>query len=211
MFGESVTLVVDPTLRREFWGWGMGFVFKNEDGTFGLLQDPESCRGYIQDRLYAEDHTDGGLRRGWFYNYGKMSKDKTYILMYQASPTRVEENLASLNEKEKRIGVEETKIYPVQNIPSSFIFVGDKVWQSNYWKLSIYTFYLKRLNYPDANPELYVPFRPFEEKFLSKVKNFTQETLKKSWGMASTIHDLTGFYSIATKKNEEMYKLLLED
>jgi hypothetical protein len=121
-------------------------------------------------------------------------------------------NFSFLTDKEKAYGIPESKLYTTDD-PATFIIEGDKVWQSNVWKISIYTFYIKLMGYKDvtkpSHPEsAYLSkYGPLEDKFLSKINLDVDDTLED----IDMAHNYSGFYSVITYPQYNMVaKYILE-
>ena len=102
-----------------------------------------------------------------------------------------------------------------------FVFIGDKQWQSNLWKISLFTYYLKKIvsEEEEYDKALYTTTEegvPYEEIFLSKIVTHFDEWIPEKPDFAWT-HNASGFVSISmvggfsnTPGNEIMHRRIIK-
>jgi len=207
-------------------------VVSGDDSLWQLLYDPSTCRTYMSCYLFGSTIDEEYLEEEFGRNVLVDSPpEKEFTSIFVSASTeanssyslknmveQVEKKLPKLHKKEKFAGISLTKFivseYPAGRI--GIIFIGDKVWHSNIWKSTMYTFYLKKLclDCPFESPNSYGDmekqriFKPFEKKLLSKVNTeFEEEFTDHSY---ESVHERSGFITICEGiYNPHMTKLLL--
>lgn len=202
---------------------------KEEKGVLTTLYTPQTCRTRLHDFWYRSNKNSKYSSMPSGSSDIPTDKEKAVIYFHlgnvgesEASKKRqVLKNLESLNELEKKYGIAPTKVDFVsvqdkmgKQYGYGAVFTGDNDWQSNLWKISIYSFLLKatcltsflRSRHDDI-VEYGRYLRENEEAFLSKVKTVFEEHFTSE--EYTYIHVYSGFVSICTGDNPKMRELLI--
>lgn len=182
------------------------FVKKVGD-TYSTLSDGERCRTSLISKMS--------------YRQVEVDKDKTRLIITFKCKTNLKyfiKNLNLLHAKEEKGGVEKTSLLKYDDY--TLIVEGDKRWQKNYWKHTLYTFYLKCLMYKNGAPtgngnvevHYYHALIPKEDVLLCNLKHYKEYTSTKTpkgypyfyWSPNGN----AGFYSICNGNNKPMWELL---
>ena len=199
---------------------------KKVKGIWKVLYLPSNCRTRLSDYWYIvnKDSSYGytpGLSlkekldaesTSLFYTLSAVDKEKTI--------KEINKNLKSLNKKEKKYGLQLTQVEFVSVSPQNMatfgvVFIGDKEWQSNIWKTTIFSFSTKAALHPNFlrssfAEEYYQILKPHEEKLLSKIKTEYKEFFTD--GGFDAVHVNSGFVTICKgTDNKRMTNLLLKD
>ena len=198
------------------------FVSKKEE-EYHQLFHPVKCRDFLGDCIWSKKTGNPVNIYSFYYDYKSHPYNEDMLRMSLTFPTNEAlKNFKSnfepfLHKKETRPATEPSGIYmckyhEITNNPLTLIIEADPIWQSSAWKLSLFTYYLKLMCYPDvnkpSNPEneyasLLTP--EIEEKLLSKIhcmEEIVPETI-------DTAHNYSGFVSICRRQNKEMHQILL--
>lgn len=211
-----------------------------ETGEWELLYSPTTCRTYLNcywwySGGHGEKHKNYDLNvtplikgspapaeeyTGIFFTFSTdyLTLKTDGYTMFEGYVETVKKNLESLHQWEEENGLEKTQML-VADDPTGMlgiIFIGDKAWRSALWKITLYSYLLKRTTYASFLPkgtggEEYwnaLKKKGNIHKLLPKVKTFmTEHYVNKGY---SGIHGLSGFYTIcATNDNPVMTELLL--
>lgn len=173
------------------------------------LYSPEDCRTRLNDYWYK-------TVKNYSYDWRVQNpvgvvpdEECTAIFFYGRFLTNVKKNIKKLNTLEEEHGIIPTT-YIVTN--KGIIFIGDKIWQSALWKITLFSFYLKSLTYSKwvDGPEMeYYPIlKPYETTLLQKVVSEKKEILHST--QFCDVHLYSGFVTICQGyHNPTMTKLLL--
>jgi hypothetical protein len=194
------------------------FVTQKED-TFTQLFTPVKCRDFLGDVIWSRKTKNPSQIYGFNYNYTKNPTDNDALKLSITFPNpetmhNFVINFKYLTNKEiSEAKVKESELLATDD-PLTLIVIADKIWQSDVWKISLFTYYLKIISYKDMtkleNPEnRYAELltKDMEKKFLSKIKS----NLEKPADNIMIAHNYSGFISIIKNQNKEMNKLLLEN
>lgn len=161
---------------------------------------PCKCRDFLGDMIWSRKTGKDVAIYGMRYSFSKSPYDEEVTRLSLRFPDQqtydnFKRNFSFLTDKEKQYNIPESKLY--LSSEKELIIEGDKVWQSNVWKLSIYTFYIKLMGY--HNPEqpeqpehgYWVKYKDLENKFLSNIWLDIDDT-HTDLDMA---HNYSGFYT----------------
>lgn len=168
-----------------------------------------NCRSYLCNYLHASKTNIGNTYVKQPLTSFPLVKEKTYLfvkLTGKLNPDEVKKKLSLLHKWEKLAGISLTEMqYFHDKKAPGILFVGSKCWQSTLWKITIYSYLLKKVFYQDTQFDSII--NKFLPILIKKVKTENRETYEKPTD-GSYIHALTGFVSICNGGNRPMYKLL---
>jgi hypothetical protein len=226
------TLIKAPTITRyseifQTVSLLFSFVRKETSGAKGedvytQLFQPVKCRDFLGDLIYSKKSGLSICIYGFNYSYKTHPYDEDMLRLSLTFPNKetylnFKGNYHIIEEKERKYGIKMSTYYKTQD-ELSIIIEADPIWQSNTWKLSLFSYYLKLMCYPDVNkpeqPETQYAqklTKEIEEKLLSKLN--VMEEFPPEYPGISGAHNYSGFVSIISYGNsytEAMNKLLLE-
>lgn len=187
------------------------------DGNNNIITTPAKCRDFLGDVIWGKRKGEEFTIYGFSYNYKKLPYDDEVTRLYILFPNKESkecllERHKELQELEAEAGTISSELHEVEGEENSLVLEADKEWQQAPWKMSLYSFLIKRysvrsddlLQKPDDD-RMNV-FNKIGGKFiLSKVKKIQDWYLNDSiWGQ----HDNTGFKSVFTDTENPMYKTL---
>lgn len=178
------------------------------------------CRDFLGDCIWSQKTGKIASIYGFSYSYKKTPYDLTKTCLSIKTPNDKEynsilNNIGVLNSLEKEYGIKQTKILLTQE-KNTLVLEGDKLWQSNVWKISLYSFLLKLLCYDlthglvaskYSSPEDSYAKTLFEKDNLHLLMSnlhMMDEVVHKEIGMA---HNYSGFISVLNRKTDT-YKYL---
>jgi hypothetical protein len=193
-----------------------------KDEVFTQLFQPVKCRDFLGDLIYSKKTGEPVHIYGFSYSYKKDPYDEDMLRMSLTFPN--EETLQNFFNNFEELDILATKeriadtnysTLQLTNDPLTLIIEADPIWQSNTWKLSLFSYYLKLMCYPDVTkperPELEYAqklTKEIENKFLSKLN--VMEEFPPEYPGISGAHNYSGFVSIITGNyTKAMNKLLL--
>jgi hypothetical protein len=191
-----------------------------KDEVFTQLFQPVKCRDFLGDLIYSKKTGEPVHIYGFSYSYKKDPYDEDMLRMSLTFPN--EETLQNfcnnarfLISKEEKADVATTFMNFLKKDPLTIVIEADPIWQSNSWKLSLFSYYLKLMCYPDVTkpeqPESEYAqklTKEIEEKLLSKLN--VMEEFPPEYPSISGVHNYSGFVSIIRGYNtKEMQTLLL--
>ncbi len=197
------------------------------DGVWTTLYIPTGCRTRLHDywcnvnKNPKYPHLPTGSLNGVALDQEHTS---IFFTVSDRHEERVLENIKKLNRIEKKYGISLTTVQFVEyrnkapsnnRLGAGVIFTGDKDWQSNLWKISLYSFLLKAVccsNFLSSSlediKEYAKVYRANRNNLLPKVKTeFTE--IAGDYKEFNQVHVLSGFVSICTGQNPKMAALLL--
>lgn len=192
------------------------FVHKESEEEYKQLHLAIKCRDFLGDVVWA--NKTGKHVSIYSFQYDVKSnpidKDKTRLSLTfpeQKSFDNFVKNFEFVNSIGAKAGVEHSTFYLTDD-PLSVIVEADAHWQSASWKFSLFSFYLKLCSYPSLT-ELSQPEEGYfqtltpniEKKFLTSIKKDVDHLYEG----INQAHNYSGFVSISTNQNPEMYQLLL--
>jgi hypothetical protein len=193
---------------------------KKEGDTYTQLFQPVKCRDFLGDLIYSKKSGLSICIYGFNYSYKTHPYDEDMLRLSLTFPNKetylnFKGNYHIIEEKERKYGIKMSTYYKTQD-ELSIIIEADPIWQSNTWKLSLFSYYLKLMCYPDVNkpeqPETQYAQKltpEIETRLLSKL-HVLEEPLQDSVSMA---HNYSGFVSIIGSplgsQNQPMHTLLL--
>jgi hypothetical protein len=195
------------------------FAFVNKkENIYSQIFFPVKCRDFLGDCIWSKATGLPAQIYSFSFDNNKTPLDTNYLRMSLTFPTievldNFKNNFSSLNKKEATVNPVITRTnYFETDDPLTLIIEADPIWQSNVWKISLYTYYLKLLCYKDVK-ELKSPENEYaklltpeiEKKFLDNLS----VTTEKHDDSIHIAHNFSGFISIIKKLNKEMNSLLL--
>lgn len=203
---------------------------KDEEGDWLCLYNPETCRTRLNDywnkttKNPSYPYLPGG-------SLGiTLDQENTNIFFCLVGGADnpladdVSTNIKKLNRIEKKYGISLTTFefvdvfssYTKTFVGLGVVFTGDKDWQSNLWKITLYSFLLKAacsprfLSSSKEGIKTYSKiYRKYKDKLLPKVKTVFNEVL--DYTSFTRVHASSGFVSICSGDNPVMAKILLEE
>ena len=191
---------VETLNGMEFWGKSTGcmsYVFPKaiKHNVWKVTGEISSCRSYIQD--YRHNHKKEYPFKSIYIGVISHKNKKT-----------IEKDIEFLHKKEKIAGLPKTRLYQTKlNGISGYIFLGNAAWNTCLWKISLYTYYIKKV-VDNTCHEYDDDLKPYEDILLSKVKHDNYEKLVSNTYPGT--HELSGFVTICSRKhNKHMSNHLL--
>lgn len=193
------------------------FLNKINETTYKQIHTEVKCRDFLGDVLWSKATKRNVYIYGFKFNHDQADLDKEKLRVSLKFPDEKSKNnfinnIDKLNKLFKPCKTEPT-IFIETDDTDYLIVEADPAWQSNIWKLSLFTFYLKVFSYKSTRslktPEDgYIKSLTLEtkKKLFKQIKDKTEEFYYDTISMA---HNYSGFYSIIKGKNEETYKILL--
>lgn len=191
---------------------------KKDPSEFKQIHKPVKCRDFLGDCIWSKETNKPVSIYGFKYYYEDTPFDEDKLQLSLTFPDiETKEifmsNLDIIEDLEKRAGTKEAVVSTVDEDELSIIIEADAVWQSSPWKISLYTFFLKKSCYKAG--ELQLPESTYEKaltpeklnSFLSKIHTPFIEVIDN----CHTAHNNNGFYSILTKGNKNLYKQIFEE
>lgn len=191
--------------------------FQTLDIKFGFVNakyeevsNPSKCRDFLGDCIWSMKTGNEAQIYGFQYNYADMPYDLETTRFSLQFPNEESKgyfltNLPQLHEKEAKAGVKLTEVFTT-NHKDRLIIEADKSWQSNLWKLSLYTFYIKMISYKDIkhlkDPESDYIKELTSEKETKLLDAVTKEVKEIMHDNISIVHNYSGFYSLLQGTNE---------
>jgi hypothetical protein len=187
------------------------FVTKIDDNNYKQVMTEVKCRDFLGDLLYSRKYSKPASIYGFNYNYKESpyDDDKLRLSLKFPVPEALEffrGNYGSNVRYAEQLSKVEPSIIIETNIPNTIIIEADKAWQSEVWKLSLFTFYLKLISYQDLNsikqPELkyYTTLKKSnkEDFLLSLINKDNKDTINSEIHYA---HNDSGFISLINNRH----------
>lgn len=183
------------------------FAFVNKN--YEQVHLPIKCRDFLGDAIWSMKTGHNASIYSWSYNFIKKPYDVDKLRLSLKFPDLqskgyFEANLHKLNEIEDSLKIKRTIIK--QTIDKDTLVVeGSKIWQSNSWKISLYTFYLKLFSYQTVE-EIESPEDKYYKLFMENDnwKKLHKKIKSKKEYIAEDIytqHNYSGFFSIMQGKS----------
>jgi len=187
------------------------FVTKIDDNNYKQVMTEVKCRDFLGDLLYSREHSKPASIYGFNYDYKESpyDDDKLRLSLKFPVPAALEffkGNYEGNIRYAEHLSKVEPSIIIETNIPNTVIIEADKAWQSEVWKLSLFTFYLKLISYQDLNnikqPELsyYTTLKKSnkEDFLLSLINKDNKDKINIEIGCA---HNDSGFISLINNRH----------
>lgn len=217
-----ITIKKYPTesLAEIFQSLDIKFSFLNkiDNTTYKQIHTEVKCRDFLGDVLWSKFTKNNTYiyRFKFDYNQANLDEDKLRLSLKFPdieSKNNFINNIDKLNNLFKSCGVEPTFFLETHNA-AYLIIEADPAWQSNIWKLSLFTFYLKVFSYKSTrslkspeNKYIRVLTPTIKRKLFKQIKNKTEEFY---YDTISETHNFSGFYSIIEKNyDSKMNEILL--
>lgn len=189
------------------------FLGKGKGTEYIFSHKPQTCRTYLNEVLYKEDHkTYNHLRTNPEF---LLEKNNTVLFVtynWSLGKARLLGRIKKLNQLEKKFGIAETQISFVEKSVRGIAFFGDKRWQSALWKLTIYSFLIKNILHPTLDMEYTMYKKLLDinlETLLSKIIDTKyKDVIPKGGDIWMDVHVKSGFVSICSGNNPTMAELL---
>jgi len=195
------------------------FVSKIDDNSYKQLHLAVKCRDFLGDCIWSGITKQVASIWSFKFNASKTPLDTDKLRLSMKFPDKYSmecfiNNFYTLDQKDLLAGTFLSKWYPTDQ-DNTIIVEADPLWQSEVWKISLYSYYLKVISYKSIeglmepeNRYAAILTKPIEEKLLSKIKTM-QEVLNTTMMQA---HNDSGFVTIIKgSNNKTMTKLLLGD
>jgi len=193
-------------------------IFQSLDIKFSFLDKnyrqvtvPAKCRDFLGDCIFSRIKETPVNIYGFSYDYSESPYylDKTRLLLTFPSilvKNKFIRNLNTLHSLEEEAHLCLTKVYKVEGANLALIVEGDKNWQEDSWKISLYSFYLKKLSYSSDKCLLY-PEKDYNKTLTTMnegllLKNIRRETSQYMCGDLMENHNYSGFVSILTGRSK---------
>lgn len=169
---------------------------------WNLSYNPTRCRSYLNN--WASCDPKIGIPVTILTKTRPKKLGKAFIF-YSADfkktpPDFVEKQLEILHNWEKIAGVSPTKVFQTQDSVPGYIFVGDKHWVNALWKVSLYSYFLKKILFNAKEYDNYIK-EPILGKFLKKITANIPEKLlsetRKGTDVYSAVHAYSGVVTIS--------------
>lgn len=205
-------------LNEIFQSLDIKFSFVNKD--LEEITTKAKCRDFLIDVLLSNFYNKPVDIYGFKYDFKKDPYDLDTLSLLLTFPSVACKNIflsrvKELNIIEKSIGVSTSVIYKVKGYSNQLVIEADKLWQSAPYKISLYTFYIKRFSVLE-DKDLKNPDKGYLEVLLKKNnEEFLLSSIKKDvkvhhYDETYLAHNRSGFVSIVTENAEEQYNLIKE-
>lgn len=196
----------DFSLAEIFQSMDIKFAFVNAD--YQRVHQPCKCRDFLSDMLWSRKKAEPIQIYGLTYNYAEHPYDTEVTRFALNFPTQeaadnFKKNISYLHEREEKYKVASLSKILDTDTSNVLIIESDKVWQSDGWKLSLYTFYIKLMSYydvtrPKSPEERYLrALTPEKEhQFLSHLHTDFPDSLHNELYYS---HNYCGFYTALTE------------
>lgn len=191
----------------------MAFVSKLPDNVYKQCHLAIKCRDFLGDCIWSKETGQLAHIYGFEYNYKSSPFDEEELRLSLTFPdeegmTNFKDNFNTYMASKK---IEAS--FELTTDPLSVIVKADKKWQSAQWKLSLFTFYLKVCSYKNEtclrDPEdKYI--KCFEDKGVEKkLLEAVDKDIKHIFDNINMAHNYSGFVSVCSRRNEELYQAIL--
>lgn len=186
------------------------FAFLNAD--YEQVIRPCKCRDFLGDMLWSRATGNNVQIYNMKYSYAENPYDINVTRFSLKFPRKDAmenfiKNFHFLTEKEVKYGVTPSVWFNTDQ-PLTLVIEGSPIWQSNNWKLSLYTFYIKCMGYPELGdykgPEYkYQQYltQKREEALLSNLKLEFNDTIQDLY----RTHNDSGFVHLITATSYEVH------
>lgn len=142
---------VEVTQIRQF----INVTFAYVDKEYTQIMQDVRCKDFMNVPIWQRKSGKSELIYMWRYNFKDTpyDVDTTRISLRFAKDgdrNNFVNNIKYLNDIEIKYGITPTEVLETQDI-SIVVVEGDKVWQSNCWKMSMYMMYLRRIAHKNPN------------------------------------------------------------
>ena len=180
------------------------FVRKLDEDSFKQLHNHAKCRDFLGDVIWSNKTGNNvGIYSFYYKKPGnEIDADKTRLSLRfpdGESEGNFMANLHFLQEKEANYGLSQLVVFKTQ-VKHHWIIEADSDWQSNLWKISLFTFYIKLLSYKtpkeakEPENEYLADLTPKKEhKLMSHIKVMFDE---KFGNGIYEVHNNSGFHSL---------------
>ncbi len=194
------------------------FVHKIDDNNYEQIMTEVKCRDFLGDLMYSKTYSKPVDTYGFQYDYSKNPYDEDKLRMSLKFPNEETKNnfltnsINLIRDIEKKANVEPSVFYHIKD--SNYLIIeSDKHWQSEVWKLSLFTYYLKIASYKDLScitqPELYYKNRldtsKKEDYLLSKLtldnKDKISENIREAHNDSGFISLISGNHYLSKQKS----------
>lgn len=147
----------DFSLAEIFQSMDIKFAYVNDK--YQRVHQPCKCRDFLGDMIWSRKKGQAIQIYGLSYNFAEHPYDTEvtrFALNFPSSQSaeNFKKNIGYIHAREKKYNVPTISKILDTTTPNVLIIESDKVWQSDGWKLSLYTFYIKLMSYDDvANPK----------------------------------------------------------
>lgn len=192
------------------------FAFVNANGE--QIHQPGKCRDFLGDIPWSKKFDLPVSIYNMSYYHDENPYDETCLRLSMKFPSvesikKFMEHFHYINQMEEFAGTQLSKFIPTTK-KDTLIIEADPVWQSQTWKLSLYTFYLKCCSYDDPqNPSSGTvesryaeTYSPYEERVLKQVNN-PEDLMRDD---LYTNHNASGFISMIKNQNKTFMKMIGE-
>ena len=214
----KLTKFKSTNLAEIFQAIEIKFAFvKKIENKYTQIHSEVKCRDFLGDCIWSKARGEKVSIWKFNYSFAKNPFDDDCLRLSIAFPDietkdNFTNNYQKLVAKELEANTIQSVILETED-PLCIVLEADKAWQSNIWKISLYTFYIKLFSYKTIkyiqHPEISytkVLTKDKEDKLLSKITTEFEE----SYGInMDAVHENSGFYSIITLRNKEMYNILI--
>jgi hypothetical protein len=193
------------------------FVSKIDGNKYKQLHLAIKCRDFLGDCIWSGITGQEVLIYGFKFNASETKIDTDKLRLSLKFPNKdsmdnFRNNFDLLKQKDLLAGTSNSQ-WVLTDQPNTIIVEADSLWQSNVWKISLYSYYLKFISFKDKSylerPEdgyAEILTEKIEIKLLSKIKCM-KEVLSND---LATAHNNSGFVTIIKDySNRQMTRLLL--
>jgi len=197
--------------------FGLSEIFQSLDIKFSFINKdleeitaPAKCRDFLCDVVYSRLENTPVQVYGFKYDFAKNPYDVDTLRLKVTFPSKLSKvtftkNIKKLHDDERSAKVGQlTKVFDIKNDNLSILIEADKIWQETPWKLSLYSFYIKRYSYKDdkslKEPEnKYIKHLTKDDNESILLSRITDGVIQKFTGTyIHNIHDTNGFIHYIT-------------
>ena len=137
-------------------------IFQSLDIKFSILNDkleeliPKAkCRDFLGDCSWSRLTGNKVKLYGIEYSFNDKPYDTETLRLTLKFPNETTretflKNIDFVHTKERKAGTSLTQVFETQE-KDTLMIEADKIWMTDQWRISLYTYYLKCLSYPDPN------------------------------------------------------------
>ncbi|UOF80670.1 hypothetical protein [Caudoviricetes sp.] len=192
------------------------FVTTSDEKTYKQITAPIKCRDFLGDCVWSKKTSQKVSIYNFFYSFDENPYDLETLRLSMTFPNKKSKgffmkNFDNIMQIDKYL--EHSSLFYETDDENTLIVEASPYWQSDVWKISLYTFFLKCLSYKSMEclqvPEKdYFDYLPEQilDRLLSQVVESPKEIL---YDNIREQHHHSGFVSIIKGSNKEMQELIL--
>jgi|SRR5687768_239377 len=211
---DKINLVLwkDATKLNEIFQ-SVDIKFAHVNDKYEQVHQPCKCRDFLGDLMWSMYHKKSYTIYGMKYDYSENPYDMEVTRLSLKFPTTDQynnfiTNFSYLTDREREYGIPESVLLGTDQ-ENTLIIEGDKAWQKSVWRLSLYTFYMKVMAYPDvtnlSNPEADYRVALTDEHEMRLLELVMTDKAIYIVNSLDTNHNSSGFIAMITFYKQKQY------